>query len=308
MTIPIPIPIPAPIPAPGAHGGDVERIARALGRDPDSMLDLSASLNPVAPDVVTLASAHLGSLRRYPDSSDAHRLLATAIGVEPESLLVTNGGAEAIALVAHHLGGRVEEPEFSLHPRGPAQAPLWRSNPHNPTGLLAGPDERADVWDEAFYPLATGEWTRGDPGALAVVGSLTKLFACPGLRMGFVLGAPDLVAALRARQPHWAVGGLELALLPELLASADLPGWAAQIAELRDELADLLRGHGLVPHPSDANFLLCDAPAGFRDRLLAQGIVVRDCSSFGLPEKVRIAVPDHDGIERLARALTAIEP
>ena len=72
--------------------------------------------------------------------------------VDPDRLLLTNGGAEAIALVGAELGGRVEEPDFALYPRG--GGPLWRSNPHNPTGRLArGP---ADVWDEAFYPLATG--------------------------------------------------------------------------------------------------------------------------------------------------------
>src|ERR1700685_111099 len=54
------------VPPLGPHGGDGERIARALGLDPESLLDLSASLNPVAPDVMTLAATHLGSPRHYP--------------------------------------------------------------------------------------------------------------------------------------------------------------------------------------------------------------------------------------------------
>jgi histidinol-phosphate/aromatic aminotransferase/cobyric acid decarboxylase-like protein len=172
---------------------------------------------------------------------------------------------------------------------------------------LAGPEARADVWDEAFFPLATGEWSRHDSGAVAVVGSLTKLFACPGLRFGYVIAAPDLIAALEARQPQWAVGGLELALLPELLAGADLAGWSEKIAVLRAELGALLARHGVTPHPSDANFFLCDAPPGFRDKLLGQGIVVRDCTSFGLPAQVRIAVPDYEGIERLSAALDVLD-
>jgi histidinol-phosphate/aromatic aminotransferase/cobyric acid decarboxylase-like protein len=286
----------------------VERIARALGRPVDSMLDLSASLNPVGPDVGTMAASHLGVLRRYPDVAPARRLLAETMGVETERLLLTNGGSEAISLVTHVLGGRVDEPEFSLHPRGPASAPRWRSNPHNPTGLLAAPGERADVWDEAFYPLSSGRWTRGDDDALAVVGSLTKLFACPGLRLGYVIADSELIGQLEARQPHWAVGGLAVALLPELLAAADLAGWAAEIASHRHDLVELLERHGLAPGPSDANFVLCDAPPGFRDKLLAQGIVVRDCASFGLPTKVRVAVPNHEGIERLSVALDVIWP
>jgi histidinol-phosphate/aromatic aminotransferase/cobyric acid decarboxylase-like protein len=295
------------------HGGQVLCIAHELGVDPDSLLDLSASLNPVGPDVAALAAPHLGSLRRYPDATAASRLLARTIGVEPERLLLTNGGAEAIALVAEAIGGRVAEPEFSLHPRGGlASAPLWHSNPHNPTGRLAGPDERADVWDEAFYPLATGLWTRGDVGdvgevgdvgSTAVVGSLTKLFACPGLRLGYVIARPDLIARLAARQSEWSIGSLALAVLPELLEGADLVGWAAETARLRAELTGLLERHGLRPQPSDANFVLCDGPPGFRGKLLAQGIVVRDCASFGLPGTIRVAVPNGEGLERLDSAL-----
>jgi histidinol-phosphate/aromatic aminotransferase/cobyric acid decarboxylase-like protein len=294
------------VPARPTHGGDGERVARTLGFPLEFMLDLSASLNPVGPDVVALAASHLDSLRRYPDAAVGRRLLAEAIGVDPECLVVTNGGAEAIALVGQLIGGRVEEPEFSLHPRGSAEAPLWRSNPHNPTGLLAGPDQRADVWDEAFFPLATGCWTRGDVTATAVVGSLTKLFACPGLRLGYAVADPALIRRIEERQPEWAIGGLAVAVLPELLAVADLVRWAEEIARLRGELMVVLGQHGLCPLPSDANFILCEVPSGFRERLLAQGIVVRDCASFGLPAFVRLAVPNGEGIERLSSALDVI--
>ena len=117
-----------------------------------------------------------------------------------------------------------------------------------------------------------------------------------------------MIRELEARQPLWAVGALELALLPELLAGADLVGWSQKIAVLRSELVALLARHGLTPCPSDANFVLCDAPTGFRDKLLAKGIVVRDCTSFGLPTQVRIAVPDSEGIERLSAALDVLTP
>ena len=64
--------------------------------------------------------------------------------------------------------------------------------------------------------------------------------------------------------------------------------------------------HGLHPRPSDAPFVLVDGAAGLRDRLAPLGIVVRDCTSFGLPDCARIAVPDPDGLERLNRALEAV--
>jgi histidinol-phosphate/aromatic aminotransferase/cobyric acid decarboxylase-like protein len=291
------------IPPPGPHGGDAPRIARALGVAPSSLLDLSASLNPVAPDVAALLGSRLEAVRRYPDATEAHHHLAAAVGVDVECLLLTNGGAEAIALVAEEIGGQVREPEFSLHPRGEETAPLWRSNPHNPSGQLAGAEEHADVWDEAFFPLATGQWTRGDTSALAVVGSLTKVFACPGLRLGYVIAEPSLVERLRARQPSWSVGSLALAVLPDLLAMAELARWRDEIALLRQQLVHLLRSHGLSPLDSDANFVLCGGAGSLRNELIVEGIVVRDCASFGMPDHVRIAVPDSNGIERLSRAL-----
>ena len=295
----------APVPPAGAHGGDGARVAAALGVDPSDVLDLSASLNPFAPDVAAVVARHLDALGRYPDPAGATAALARCLGVDAERVLLTNGGSEAIALVAAEVGGRVDEPEFSLLPRGGTA--VWRSNPNNPTGLLAPPDAVAGVWDEAFWPLATGTWTRGDAdNGSWVVGSLTKLLACPGLRAGYVLAPPGAdLAAVRRRQPHWSVNGLVVEALPELLDTVDLPAWSAGIADLRDELAVVLQSAGLLPAPSDACWVLVEAP-GLRERLAPQGVVVRDCSSFGLPGWVRIAVPGERGLERLAAALAAV--
>lgn len=293
------------VPAPGAHGGDGAAVAAALGVNVDQLLDLSMSLNPAAPDVRPIVARHLDELGRYPDPARATAAFAEVLGLPASQVLLTNGGAEAITLAARTVGGGVvAEPEFALHPRA-AGGPRWRSNPHNPSGLLAAADLTADVWDEAFWPLATGTWTRGDAARGAVVlGSLTKLFACPGLRIGYlVAGDEDVVAAATREQPHWAVNGLALAALPDLLATADLAGWSASIAGGRAELADLLRRHGLACRPSDANWVLVDGAGDLRAELAGQGVLVRDCASFGLPGTVRIAVPGPDGLARLEEAL-----
>jgi len=292
------------VPAPAAHGGDGPAVAAALGVPFSAVLDLSLSLNPLAPDPAPQVARHLDALSHYPDPRPAAAALADAMGVDPARLLLTNGGAEAIALVAAEIGGSVTEPEFSLHPRG--HGPRWRSNPHSPTGLLAGPGDRAAVWDEAFYPLATGRWTRGDDGSV-VVGSLTKLFACPGLRVGYVLGPSELLARLAHRQPAWALNGVAASVLPDLVAGADLPRWAQGVAQLRRALLSMLARHGLAARPSDANWVLVGAP-GLREALAPHGVLVRDCASFGLPGVVRVAVPDSAGIERLDDALARVAP
>lgn len=290
------------IPPAGTHGGDGLAVAAALGLDPGELLDLSQNMNPAAPPVAPLVQRHLDALHRYPDAREGTALLADALGVDPDRVLLTNGGSEAIHLVSTVLGGTVRsEPEFGLHPRRPGAEVLWRTDPHSPTGRLAGPDERADVWDEAFYALATGRWTAARSG-VTVVGSLTKTFHCPGLRLGYVLAHPDVVEHCRAQQPHWSVGALALAVLPDLLTSADLPAWSARTAQLRRQLADLLTGHGLTVDAADAPWVLVDS-TGLRERLAPHGVLVRDCTSFGLPGTARVAVPDEAGLECLAAAL-----
>lgn len=299
------------IPPPGVHGGDGARLAAVLGVPADAVLDLSQSLNPVAPDVAALVRRHAATVARYPDAGAATEALAGALDVDPERVVLTNGGSEAIALVAGaHPVGRVDEPDFSLYARHlgrvRADAPRWRSNPHNPSGRLAAPDERAAVWDEAFYPLATGTWSRSDDAI--VVGSLTKVFACPGLRAGYVVcPAGAQATALRARQPEWSVNGIACAIVPELLEQADLEKWRDQIAGLRAELVRLLAGVGLTPEPSDACFVLVPLAPGLRVHLASNAVLVRDTATFGIVGGARIAVPDADGLTRLASALKGYE-
>ena len=290
------------VPAAGPHGGDAARLAAALGLDPSTVLDLSHTLNPFAADPQPIVARHLGALGHYPDPSGPTAVLAHAIGVDPNRLLLTNGGSEAISLVATELGGGVlEEPEFSLHPRGPGVR--WRSDPHNPSGTLADASTTADVWDEAFYPLATGRWHAGRPGV--TVGSLTKVFACPGLRLGYVIA--DDVGRFANHQPLWSVNALALAALGDLLALSDLPEWAEAIAAGRKELQHALTERGFDVTASAAPWVLVHAP-GLRERLAPTGVVVRDCASFAMPGWARIAVPGAEGLRRLLEAIDATSP
>lgn len=298
---------------PGAHGGDAHRLAHLLGRDPKEILDLSASLNPVAPDCTKVLVSALDDLDHYPDDTTATRALAETMGVDPGRLVLTNGGAEAIALVAQRQPtGWAEECEFGLYRRHlrtlDRNAPRWRSDPHNPTGRLLDPGDDAAVRDEAFYLLATGTWTRGDEG-VTVVGSLTKAWSLPGLRIGYVLAADaDEADAVRRLRPRWSVNGLVCAALPRLLASADPIRWRDGIAALRGELVLVLQDHGIEPEHSDVNYLWVPHAPGLRERLLGDGILLRDGASFGRPDAVRIAVPDADGLDRLAQALDRARP
>jgi histidinol-phosphate/aromatic aminotransferase/cobyric acid decarboxylase-like protein len=91
-------------------------------------------------------------------------------------------------------------------------------------------------------------------------------------------------------------------VVPELLAATDLPGWSVAIAAQRARLRHELVHRGLAVADTEAPWVLVEAD-GLRERLAPAGVVVRDCTSFGLPGTARIAVPDDAGLERLLAAL-----
>jgi histidinol-phosphate/aromatic aminotransferase/cobyric acid decarboxylase-like protein len=303
-----------PLPPAGAHGGDGPAVARWLGVDPIEILDLSASLNPFPSDIAPLLHRHAGATRRYGDPSALEVRLAALIDVDPRRVVLTNGASEAIALVAQVVPrGRVDEPEFSLYRRHldiDETAGLWRSNPHSPSGRLAAADDTAAVWDEAYWQLATGTWTRGDHrrGSI-VIGSLTKLMATPGLRVGWIVAPADEIADdLRGRRPEWSVGELALEVSSDLLDAIDLTSSSEQIAEARRALVTALEARSLAVEAADAPWVLVHLVPRLRDDLARHGVVIRDCTSFGMPETVRIAVPDSSGLDRLLDALDRTTP
>lgn len=298
------------------HGGDAGAVAAALGVDRSSLIDLSMSMNPVAPDVRSVIAGQLDVVADYPDHAAATSALAEVLGVDRSRLVVTNGGAEAIALLGAILRvGHVVAPEFSLYERHleslEATAPRWRSNPSNPLGRLADDVESAAVWDEAFWPIATGTWTNRqlDAGPVWRLGSLTKLWACPGLRLGFVIAPDDRSADLiRRRQPRWSVSSLALAVVEPMLATTDLVKWSRTIADLRSSLATAIEALGFRVTPTDANWILIEGEPGLRERLIPHGVVVRDCTNFGLDNVSRVAVPRPEEFDAVVKAFERAGP
>jgi histidinol-phosphate aminotransferase len=191
----------------------------------------------------------------------------------------------------------------------PAAARLgFVCNPNNPTGAYQGRAEieqllveepgRLVVLDEAYASFAEDRWPSepllsGHPN-LIVLRSLTKDHALPGLRLGYALASPDLASAFEAVRPPWSVnaGALRAGLATlEPQALSHVRRAAAAVSESRHLLINGFSALGYSVHPSVANFVLVDvgdAPA-FRRALLPHRIVVRDCTSFGLPSCVRIA-------------------
>ncbi|MFC0031850.1 Rv2231c family pyridoxal phosphate-dependent protein CobC [Micromonospora chaiyaphumensis] len=210
--------------------------------------------------------------------------------------------------------------DFRLDPaRVPADADLvLLGNPTNPTSVLHPAEAvaalarpgRVLVVDEAFADTTAAPGVEGEPESLAarrdlpgllVVRSLTKTWGLAGLRIGYLLGEPPLLARLAAAQPLWAVSTPALAAAAACASPAAVAAEraiAAGLAADRDHLVTRLSGLPgvrVAGRPASA-FVLVHLPgaAAVRERLRERGWAVRRGDTFpGLgPDWLRIAVRD----------------
>jgi histidinol-phosphate aminotransferase len=200
----------------------------------------------------------------------------------------------------------------------------WLCSPNNPTGaalpaaltaaLAADHPQMLFVLDEAYCDLLPEpQWERESlaAGNLVVLHSMTKYWGLAGLRLGHAVAAPAMAAALRAAAPPWSVNACAQAA--GVAALADLGHHNAALELLtreRERLIVGLRAGGWVTEPTSAGFFLIrtgDA-AATRAALLALGCLVRDCTSFGLPEHVRVSPRHADQNDRLLQAFAALAP
>ncbi|MGH3942992.1 MAG: Rv2231c family pyridoxal phosphate-dependent protein CobC [Pseudonocardiaceae bacterium] len=298
----------------------------------------------------------LGRYPSAEEDAAARTVVAARHGRDPAEVLVLSGTAEGFALLpalvprcAAVVHPSFTEPEVALRSAGipvtrvptdsahrlrpervPAEADLVvLGNPTNPTSVLhpaqvirglARPG-RVLVVDEAFADAVPGEpeslaRERAVPGLL-VLRSLTKTWAIPGLRAGYALGAPGLLARLAAPRPPWPVSSLALEAVRacnEPAAVAEAQAAAARTAVHREWLAARLAElPGVTVHqPATAPYLLLHVPCGQRVRaaLRDAGIAVRRGDTFpGLTsDHLRVAVRRPEIAALLVDGLRAILP
>ena len=197
-------------------------------------------------------------------------------------------------------------------------------NPNNPTGTSVGaaafdrfaaslPEEVILVVDEAYceyarrpdYPDALA-WVARRPGTITLR-TFSKLYGLAGLRVGYGVGDPELIAILeRVRHPFNVNSPAQAAALAAL-DDADHIERSRRcngegIAYLERELGQL----GIPTAETDANFVLAQIGAGTAEQLLRRGVIVRPLGGFGLGEHARITVGLPEENERLVRALREV--
>ena len=197
---------------------------------------------------------------------------------------------------------------------------VFLCNPNNPTGVYVhraavrklsialGPTGLL-VLDTSYAPFADEPWDATPLlrcGNVTLLRSMTKDHGLAGVRLGYMAARPPIVEATRRLQPTWSVSSIaQAAGIAALADEAHVVAARCVIRESKAYLYDQLAAMGVPALPSAANFVLArvgDATA-VRQELLSAGIVVRDCTSFGLPAYIRIAVRRRDECARLIDAL-----
>jgi len=207
---------------------------------------------------------------------------------------------------------------------GPRTKLIYLANPNNPTGtwfgdkafedFLAGvPEHVLVVVDEAYAEFVEAPeyasalaLTAKYPN-LVVTRTFSKAYALAGLRIGYAVAHPQLIAVMERVRESFNVNALGLAAAEAALAdAAHLAASVAGNREQRQALAEALRARGLVVSPSQTNFLLVefgDATARIEAALVERGVILRPMGGYGLGDCLRITVGTADENARLLAAL-----
>jgi histidinol-phosphate aminotransferase len=307
------------------HGG-------ARRRD-EGLIDFSASVNPYPPEWLDEMFERAREIsEHYPYYEELEEGLSALVG---EPVTVTAGITEDLYLmgilalrgrkviipahtygeyerVARIFGARVingpNDPE-DLSRLVEKDSVVFFCNPNNPDGrfyrerelrplLDAVEDKNAFlILDEAFIDFV--EKPESPEGENVVkLRTFTKSYVLPGIRVGYVLGSSE---AFRSVRMPWAIGSTGVAFLEFLLED--------KFQHLKRTMPLIWREKRRIEKTlkvrSDANFFVKRVGDAGRavEELKRKGVLVRDCSSFGLPQHIRFSVRKPEENEKLIKAL-----
>jgi threonine-phosphate decarboxylase len=220
-------------------------------------------------------------------------------------------------------------PRQNLRQRAGADL-FFLCHPNNPTGnFIVNSSKSIErlinglvVVDEAFMDFLPDQenytlvWKAAKSKKIAVLRTFTKMFALPGLRIGYLVAHEDTIRRLKKHQPPWNTNSLAQLTAELILENKEYVKKSVRLVEkerrfLSNEIAKIGRFN---PYPSLTNFLFIKIKGAnftsslLRERLIQKGILIRDCANFrGLGNKfVRIAVRLHRENLKLIEALKEV--
>ena len=267
----------------------------------------------------------MAAIRSYPEPSAAslERMIASECGISPDEVLVTSGAVDAIYLIAqayrHEGTCHIMQPTFREYEDAcrvfgyqerEDSTLCWLCNPNNPTGDVMATEEvialaerhRLLIVDQSYEDYTMAPLLRPadmiSRDNVILLHSMTKRYAVPGLRLGYVTASPAIISLLREQYRPWAINALSLEAGKWLVqrgvtAIPDLPSYLSETQRLR---AMLNKVEGIEAQDTLTNFFLCTirqtTAAQLKEYLAHEhGILIRDASNFtGLtPHHFRIA-------------------
>src|SRR2546428_3349892 len=249
---------------------------------------------------------------------------------EYETAVCRYGGKAGSVTATEELGIDIEGIERAISAKTKA---IFLCNPNNPTGRLYAKPQLEQlasvakenniilVVDEAYMSFAPESkiYSMGslvDSYPVLVLGSLSKLFGIPSLRLGWGIGSHSLVNRLESWKIPWTIGNLAIWAAEELLPDVAYQSRIKNlIASQRIALTERL---GRIPWlkltPTDCNFILVKilenriTSTDIFEQLLKKGLVIRDCSSIrGLGDEFfRVTIRTPTDNEKLVSALIEI--
>jgi histidinol-phosphate aminotransferase len=242
----------------------------------------------------------------------------------PFSVAIRASGAELVL---------VPQREFAYDLEGVLRAitaktgVIYIANPNNPTGTAFGlrelddflarvPDGVLVVLDEAYVHYAPSldrrkseEIYRRRKNVL-ILRTFSKVYGLAGLRIGFAIGRPELLAAMsKLKTPFNTSGVAQAAALAAVNDREHVARCIETNARERARLSEGLAALGLKPAASETNFVFMevgpDAKA-ISEELLRAGVIVRPLGWMGMPEAIRISVGTAEENEKCLAAMGAI--
>ncbi len=314
------------------HGGRLRDAMRAFPQAPTPWLDLSTGVNPHpwAGD-----RAPISALKKLPDPSDIAGLeavAAKAFGADPAHVLAVPGADSGLRLLPYILKAQtvaIASPTYNGHAEAwtaagaaiqsvsyenvlsAAAEAIVLVNPNNPDGKTAQPSKIMTIqnkWvivDESFGDLTPDLSVAASAQRnLIVLRSFGKFFGLPGVRLGFVVADPSIIANLRKLVGDWPVSADAVAL--GTAAYAD-EAWHLQtrvhLTHEAQRLDALLTQNGFNILGGASLFRLAARTEARKifEALASHGILVR--AFAGQPTWLRFGLPEASAWPRLAAAL-----
>lgn len=306
------------------HGGGLDAGVTRYGGSRSDWLDLSTGINPLPFPVPEMQPQAWTAL---PDHNAHQSLIESARSfwqIPAQAAVLAAPGASALIASLPALAPpqtvQITAPTYNEHAagfrahgwtvsdHGPAQARVL-VHPNNPDGRLwTAQDVTAQltVIDESFCDICPDQSliSLADRPGVVVLKSFGKFWGLAGLRLGFAIGHPDLIARLATWQGPWAVSGPALQIGAQALQDH---GWAAATRSrltrdaARLDALVLARGGRLAGGTSLFRLYRVDDAAAWHDRLARAHILSR---IFPYSKTyLRLGLPPSDGWDRVEAAL-----